>query len=157
MPVHFFSGVFLAQVCHCRFLRRFGTQVFSHRHLVCTCEFCWVTTKHSPHLQYELWSSCGWLRILQQTVLGNGCRNDDPISFHGISLDSTELHQILARSQLWHRQKIHKPESFCNSLVEAYRSFCYLLPQTGKDSEHVGPFAMPQNIEGTARLWSWEL
>lgn len=83
----------------------------------------WVAAKHCPHLHYELWSSCCGLWILQQIVLGNGCRNDEPTSIHGLSLDSMDLHQILARSHLWRLQKIHKRESFGNSLVEAYQSW----------------------------------
>ena len=69
----------------------------------------WVGAKHCPHLHYALWSSCCGLWILQQIVLGNGCRNDEPTSFHGLSLDSMELHQILARSQLWRLQKSTRP------------------------------------------------
>ena len=76
-----FSGVFLFSHRYtiAVFLQRFGTAVFSHAiaRLVYTCDFLlldlvvplarvdrifgisilWVTAKHCPHLQYELWSS----------------------------------------------------------------------------------------------------
>ena len=35
-----FSDVFLAQVCHCRFLHRFGTALFSHRHCQARIYMC---------------------------------------------------------------------------------------------------------------------
>ena len=133
MPLQFF-GKGLAQLCSpiaIAIARLVCASVFSCWIWLCLwresihflASVLWVAAKQCPHLHYELWSSCCGLWILQQIVLGNGCRNDEPTSFHGLSLDSMELHQILARSQLWRLQKIHKRESFSDSLVEAYQSW----------------------------------
>ena len=122
-----------------------------HESIHFSVSILWVTAKHCPHLQYELWSFCPGLWISQQIDLWNGCRNDESISFPWLFLDNMGPHQILARSQLGHRRKTQKPESCCNSLVVVFLSSCYQLPLTGKGSEYVGLFATPQNIEGISR------